>query len=226
VQHFASESGVEIEGLGPALVDALVTKALIRELPDLYRLRRADLVGLPGVGATSADRLMASIERSKRAELSRFIYGLGLPQIGSVSAKALARRFRSLGGLASADTSEFAEVLGPSAAAALAAYFQSSRVRATIAELSALGVAPVTSFATSTLLAGKTFVLTGTLPSFTRAQAEAKIVAAGGKVAGSVSRNTSYVLAGEGSGGKLDAARALGVAVIDEAAWLKLIGEN
>jgi len=226
VQHFASEAGVEIEGLGPALVDALVTKALIRELPDLYRLRRANLVGLPGVGATSADRLMASIERSKRAELSRFIYGLGLPQIGSVSAKALARRFRSLGGLASADTSEFAEVLGPSAAAALAAYFQSSRFRATIAELLALGVAPVASFATSTLLAGKTFVLTGTLPSFTRAQAEAKIVAAGGKVAGSVSRNTSYVLAGEGSGGKLDAARALGVAVIDEAAWLKLIGEN
>jgi DNA ligase (NAD+) len=195
-------------------------------LPDLYRLRRADLIGLPGVAATLADRLVASIERSKRAELSRFIYGLSLPQIGSVSAQALARRFRSLGGLASADTSEFAEVLGPSSAAALAAYFQSSRVRVTIAELLALGVAPVASFATSTLLAGKTFVLTGTLPSFTRAQAEAKIVAAGGKVAGSVSRNTSYVLAGEGSGGKLDAARALGVAVIDEAAWLKLIGEN
>jgi len=226
VQHFASEAGVEIEGLGPALIDALVTKALIRELPDLYRLRRDDLSGLPGVGATSADRLVASIERSKRAELSRFIYGLSLPQIGPFSAKALARRFRSLGGLASADTSEFAEVLGPSSAAALAAYFQSSRVRATIAELLALGVAPVASFATSTLLAGKTFVLTGTLPSFTRAQAEAKIVAAGGKVAGSVSRNTSYVLAGEGSGAKLDAARALGVAVIEEAAWLTLIGEN
>lgn len=226
VQHFASDAGVDIKDLGPALVDVLVTKGLIKDLPDLYRLRREDVIALPGVGVKTADRLLAAVERSKRAELWRFIRGLGLPQIGAVSAKQLARRFRGLDAVASATAKDFGEVLGPSASASLASYFQQARARAVVAELLAVGVVPTPPAAVSSLLAGKTFVLTGTLPNFTRAQAEVIILAAGGKVAASVSRNTSYVLAGENGGAKLEAARALGVAVIEEAAWLELLGEN
>ena len=226
VQHFASEACVAIAGLGPSVVDALVASGRVKGLPDLYRLKREDLLALKGVGAKSADRLLASIEASKRAELWRFIYGLGLPQIGTVSAKELSRKFRSLDALAAAGAGDFSAVLGASSAAAVAAHFAVPANRAVIADLLALGVQPAAPAVANAILAGKLFVVTGTLPHLTRAQAEAKILAAGGKVAGSVSRKTDYVLVGEGSGAKLDAARALGVTVIDEAAFLELLGER
>jgi DNA ligase (NAD+) len=226
VQHFASTACLGIEGLGPTMIDALVESGRIKKLPDLYRLRHEDLRALKGVGDKTAAALITAIAQSRRAELWRFIYGLGLPQIGSVSAKDLARQFRALDTLATASAADLAAVLGASTAAAVSDYFEVPDNRAVVADLIALGVQPALPAAASALLAGKIFVLTGTLPHLTRAQAEAKITAAGGKVASSVSRKTDYVLAGEGSGAKLEAARALGVAVIDEAALLRLLPEN
>ena len=226
VQHFAASSALSIEGLGPTLFDALVESGRIKTLPDLYRLRREDFRALKGVGDKTANALFAAIAQSRRAELWRFIYGLGLPQVGSVSAKGLARKFRSLDALATASAADFASALGASAASAVSDHFKIPGNRAVIADLIALGVQPALPASTSAILAGKTFVLTGTLPHLTRAQVEEKITAAGGKVAGSVSRKTDYVLAGEGSGAKLEAARALGVTVIGEVALLRLLTEN
>jgi len=226
VQHFASDACVDIGGLGPAVIATLVESGRIKAIPDLYRLKRGDLLALNGVGAKSADRLLAALEQSKQAELWRFVYGMGLPQIGTVSAKELARKFRSLDALSSASAEDFSAVLSASASAALASHFKAPRNRAVITELLALGVQPAAPAATKTIFAGKVFVLTGTLRHLTRAQAEEKILAAGGKVSGSVSRKTHYVLAGEGTGAKLEAARSLGVTVIDEAALQELLREN
>jgi DNA ligase (NAD+) len=226
VQHFASTACLGIEGLGPTLIYALVESGRIKNLPDLYRLRREDLRALKGGGDKTADALIAAIAQSRRAELWRVIYGLGLPQVGSVSAKDLAWKFRSLDALATASAADFTTVLGASAAAAVSEHFEIPAHRAVVADLIALGVQPALPAAASAILAGKTFVLTGTLPHLTRAQAEEKITAAGGKVAGSVSRKTDYVLAGEGGGAKLETARVLGVTVIDEAGLLRLLLGN
>jgi DNA ligase (NAD+) len=226
LQYFASAAGVAIEGLGPALIDALVERGALKGVPDLYRLRRATLLALPGVGAKTADRVLASIERSQQAELWRFIQGLGLPQIGPSAAKALAGKFRTLDALVAGTVADFSVGLSAERAAGLVIYFQDTRHRAVITELLQLGVKPVAPVSAPGLGAGKIFVLTGTLPHYTRAQAEEKIIAAGGKVSGSVNRKTDYVVAGEGGGAKLASARALGIMVMDEAAWLRLLGEK
>ncbi len=225
-QHFVSDAAVDIEGFGPALIDTLVVRGRIKTIPDLYRLRLEDLLALNGVAAKSADRLLAALDRSKHVELWRVIYGLGLPQIGSVSAKALARKFGNLDALVVARPEDFPATLRATTIAGVVAYFKEPKNRAVVTDLLALGVQPTAPVATSTIFAGKIFVLTGTLPNLTRAQAEGKILAAGGKVSGSVSRKTDYVLAGEGSGAKLEAARTLGVAVIEETRLLEMLEEN
>jgi len=226
LQHFASTAGVEIEGLGPTLIESLVERGAVKGFADLYRLRRETLLALPGVGTKTAERVRASIERSKQAELWRFIHGLGLPQIGPSAAKALAGKFRTLNALAAGNAADFSVVLGAERAAGLAVYFKEARQRAVIMELLELGVRPLAPAGATGVLAGRIFVLTGMLPHHTRAQAEEKILAAGGKVSGTVSRKTNYVVAGEGGGTKLDSARALGVMVIDEAEWLRLLAEK
>ena len=226
LQHFASAACVDINGLGPAVIDGLVAGGLVKTIPDLYRLRREQLLTVNGVGGKTADRLLAAIDRSKQAELWRFIHGLGLPQVGGVAAKTLARRFGGLDALAAATAEELSSVLGVTTGAAVAEYLQNPKNRTRLADLLAAGVRPGVPAAGAALLTGKTFVLTGTLPGLTRAQAEARIVGAGGKVAGSVSRNTHFVVAGEGSGEKQDTARALGIPVIDEAALLAMLLEN
>jgi DNA ligase (NAD+) len=201
IEHFASKACVDIEGLGPAMIETLVAKGWVRDVPDVYRLRRADLLTLGRNNQTSTDRLLAAIERSRRTELWRVIHGLGLPNVGAVGAKDLARKHGSLEALAAAEP----------------------RFRSMIDALIAAGVQPQQAAAGSHALAGKTFVLTGTLPSLTRAQATAKIEAAGGKVANSVSRSTDYVVAGTDPGAKLDQARKQGVTVIDETGLLRLL---
>ena len=199
-------------------------------MPDIFRLRRDDLLTLGKSVGKSTDNLLAAIETSKRAELWRFIHGLGIPHVGAAAAKDLARKFRGLEPLAAARYEDFIldkesviGGIGETMALAILEFFKESRNRAVIDELVQLGVQPVVP-AAGIALAGKTFVLTGTLPTLTRDEATARIEAAGGKVSGSVSKKTSYVLAGAEAGSKLEKAQALGVPVIDEAEFLRLLG--
>jgi DNA ligase (NAD+) len=229
VQHFASKACLDIEGLGEAMVDTLVEKGWVRSLPDIYRLKREALLTLGKSVEKSTDNLLAAIEASKRAELWRFIHGLGIPHVGAAAAKDLARKFRGLEALAAARYEDFIQNkesviggIGETMALAILAYFAEPRNRAVVEALIAVGVEPVMP-AAGTSLAGKTFVLTGTLPTLTRDEASARIEAAGGKVSGSVSKKTSYVVAGAEAGSKLEKAQALGVPVIDEAEFLKML---
>ena len=210
VQHFASKACVDIEGLGEAMVDVLVEKGWVRSLPEIYRLRREDLLTLGKSVEKSSDKLLEAIEASKRAELWRFIHGLGIPHVGAAAAKDLARKFGGLEALAQARYEDFIQEkvsviggIGETMALAILAYFQEPRNRAVIDDLIKVGVQPIVPVSGSAL-AGKTFVLTGTLPTLTRDDATAKIEAAGGKVSSGVSKKTSYVLAGEEPGSKLD----------------------
>jgi len=233
VSHFASKACVDIDGLGVAMVDTLVEKGWIRSLTDLYRLRRDDLLTLGKSVEKSTDNLLAAIEGSKKAELWRFVHGLGIPHVGASSAKDLAARFGSLEALAAARREDFigegkaslVAGFGETMAEAIVDHFNQPRNRALIGELANAGVepaAPAKRTASSQSLAGKTFVLTGTLPTLTRDEAAARIEAAGGKVSSSVSKKTSYVLAGDEAGSKLAKARELGIPVIGEADFLAL----
>ena len=191
-------------------------------------MRREDLLTLGKKVEKSTDNLLAAIEASKKAELWRFIHGLGITHVGLAAAKDLAANFRNLHALASARAEDFLgeknasliEGIGETMAAAIVRHFSQPRNRALVEELEALGVSPAApagrAAATGGILAGKSFVLTGTLPSLTREQATARIEAAGGKVSASVSKKTSYVLAGEEAGSKLEKAKALGVPIIGE----------
>jgi len=237
VRHFASKACVDIEGLGEAMVDTFVEKGWVKSAADIYRLpgRREDLLSLGKSVEKSTDNLLAAIETSKHADLWRFIHGLGITHVGAAAPKDLAVRFGRLDALAEAKFEDFIgekkssliDGIGETMALAILNHFNDPRNRALVSELLALGVkpaAPAPRAAAGTALAGKTFVLTGTLPSLTREAAAARIEAAGGKVSGSVSKKTSYVLAGAEPGSKLEKAQALGVPVIDETEFLKLLG--
>ena len=230
VQHFASKSGVDIEGLGEAMIDTLVEKGWIRGIADIYRLRRDDLLTLGKSVERSTDNLLAAVAASKRAELWRVINGLGIPHVGSSAAKELAARFGNLEALAEAKRDDLLNIggIGDTMADAIIAHFNAPRNRDLVSQLLNLGLAPTAPVratgAGMAVLAGKTFVLTGTLPSLSREEATAKIEAAGGRVSGSVSRKTSYVLAGEAAGSKLEKARSLGVSIVDEAEFLQMLG--
>jgi DNA ligase (NAD+) len=228
VQHFASKGGVDIEGLGEAMVDTLVEKGWIKSIADVYRLQRDDLLTLGKSVEKSTDNLLAAIAASKRAELWRFINGLGIMHVGVAAAKDLALKFGSLEALAAAKRDDLLTIegIGDIMADAIIAHFNEPRNRTLVSELLRLGVdpaAPARPAGGATPLAGKTFVLTGTLPKLSREQAAEMIEAAGGKVGGSVSRKTSYVLAGEEAGSKLEKARSLGVPVIDEAELRRML---
>lgn len=234
VAHFASKGCVDIDGLGFAMVDVVVEKGWVKSVADIYRLNRENLLTLGKNVAKSTDNLLAGIERSKEAELWRFIHGLGIPHVGAAAAKDLAQKFQRLDALAEAKYEDFIaekrsviEGIGETMAFAIIEYFNDPRNRALVYELLSLGVKPTPpaqkAAATSQALAGKTFVLTGTLPTLTREEATAKIEAAGGKVSGSVSKKTSYVLAGQEAGSKLEKAQSLGVAILDESQFLKLL---
>jgi DNA ligase (NAD+) len=229
VQHFSSKAGVDIEGLGEAMVDTLVEKGWVRSVTDIYRLRlrRDDLLTLGKSVEKSTDNLLAAIEASKRVELWRFINGLGITHVGVAAAKDLARKFGSLEALAEAKRDDLLAIegIGETMADAIITYFNEPKNRTLVSRLFTLGVAPLAPArpAVGSALAGKTFVLTGTLPKLTREQATEMIEAAGGKVGGSVSRKTSYVLAGEEAGSKLEKAKSLGVPVIDESEFRRML---
>ncbi len=227
--HFASRDAMNIEGLGPAIIALLIENGLINDPADIYKLRAEDVSGLDRMGEKSAENLIAAIENSKKAGLDRLIYALGIRNIGSKAASALAARYGDIEALFTATQEDLCRIqdFGEIMAEYVVNYFSHPQTRRLIDELKAAGV--VTKYERKTAgdkFAGLTFVLTGTLPTMTRDQAEAMIVSLGGKASSSVSKNTSYVLAGEKAGSKLTKAQSLGVPVIDEEEFLRMCGKN
>ena len=229
--HFASRRAVDIEGLGDKLVDQLVDAGLVRTPADVYLLGIAQLAGLERMAEKSAANVAAAIEKSKDTTLARFIFGLGIRHVGEATAKDLARHFGGLDALLEADLAALLEVrdVGPVLAESIARFFAERHNRDVIAALRAAGVRWPESEPERALaghLTGFTFVLTGTLPTLSREDAKARIEAEGGKVAASVSKKTSYVVAGTDSGSKLEKAQEFGVPVLDEAGLLQLMSAN
>ncbi len=226
--HFAGRRAMDIEGLGDKLVDQLVAADIVHTPADLYKLGIAALAELERMADKSAANVIAAIERSRKTTLPRFIFALGIRHVGETTARDLARHFGSLDALIAADESALLEVhdVGTVLAQSILQFFQERHNREVIAQLRAAGVhwadsapqrAPAGKFS------GLTFVLTGTLPTLTREQAQEQIEKLGGKVAGSVSKKTNYVVAGTDAGSKLDRARELGVTVLDEKQFVALM---
>ena len=227
--HFAGRRAMDIEGLGDKLVDQLVDAGIVRTPADLYTLGVAKLAAFERMADKSAQNVVDAIEASKDTTLQRFVYALGIRHVGEATARDLARHFGGIDAMMDADAAALEEVqdVGPVLAASIAAFFAEKHNREVIARLRAAGVrwpehAPAAK-APAGPLAGLTIVLTGTLPTLTRDEAKAMIDQAGGKAAGSVSAKTSYVVAGADAGSKLAKAEALGVPVLDEAGFLKLL---
>lgn len=227
LEHFASKDAMNIEGLGPQIIELLISAGLVRTAPDLYELKPEQLVSLERMGELSARNLTDAISRSKTAGLERLIYALGIRNIGEVAAAAMAARFGTLDGCIAATYDELCSIedFGDITARCVLNFFSHPQNIELCRRLTAAGlVTESTAKKSDDTLVGQTFVLTGTLPNMTRDEASALIKAHGGKVSGSVSKKTSYVVAGEEAGSKLTKARELGVAVIDEAALLAMLG--
>ncbi len=229
ILHFAGRRALDIEGLGERIVDQLIEAGLVRTLPDLYRLTPAQLEGLDRMGGKSAANLVARIEASRQTTLPRFLYALGIRHVGESTAKDLALHFGNLDRLKAASVEQLLEVadVGPIVARSVHAFFQEAHNLAVIDGLRQAGVRfdenAGRAEAVRLPLAGKTFVLTGALPTLSRDEAKDLLEARGAKVAGSVSKKTDYVVAGAKAGSKLAKAEALGVAVIDEAGLRALL---
>ena len=225
--HFASRLALNIDGLGEKVIDQLLEAGLIQTPADLYRITEEKLLTLERFGKKSAANLVEAIEKSKETTLARFIYALGIRHVGESTARDLAQHFRSLEALMSADADALLKVndVGEVIAQSIIHFFEEPHNRHVIENLVDLGVnwpTPEAS-AVNDLVSGKTFVLTGTLPSMGREEAKALLLAQGAKVASSVSKKTDYVVAGAEAGSKLEKAQALGVAVIDEAKMLEML---
>ena len=228
--HFASRRALDIEGLGDRIVDQLVDGGLVHTPADLFRLDVGVVAGLERMAGKSAANLIAALDRARSTTLERFIYALGIRHVGESTARDLARHFGRLDPIVKASEDELLQVpdVGPVVAASIAHFFSEAHNRESIAQLRAAGVHwpesdPVRRPAGP--LAGKTFVITGTLPTLKRDDAKSMIEAAGGKVAGSVSKKTDYVVAGEDAGSKLARARELDVSIIDEVQLQKMLGD-
>jgi len=229
LEHFASRDAMNIDGMGEAVVSSLIDAGLIQGAADIYRLNAPDVAALDRMGEKSADNLIAAIEKSKSAGLDKLIYALGIRGIGEKAARSLAQTFGNIDALAAATKEELVAIddFGEITADYVINFFSHAPNKNLIDELKSLGLK--TTYGEekkSDVLAGLTFVLTGTLPTMTRSEAEAKIIANGGKTSSSVSKKTSYVLAGTDAGSKLTKAEALGVNIIDEDAFLHMIGEK
>jgi DNA ligase (NAD+) len=227
ILHFSARSVMSIDGLGESLVKQLVNRGLVGSVADLYALRAEQLAELERMGKKSAEKLVANIDASRRNPLPRVLAGLGIPFVGERTAQILAETFGSLEKIAEADeeTLQRAEEVGPKVAGSIHQFFREPRNRDLVNRLRDLGL----QFDHAVVehrggpLQGLAIVLTGTLPTLTREEAKSRIEAAGGKVTGSVSKKTSYVVAGEDAGSKLDKARALGVPILDEAKLLEML---
>lgn len=226
--HFASRDAMDVDGLGPAIVHLLLENRLVQSVADLYELELEQLSGLERMGKRSAQNLLDALEKSKQRDLANVIYALGIRNIGSRASKLLAQSFGSMKNVMAATAEEISAIegFGGIMAQTVADFFAVEENRALVSRLASYGINMEISHAAalvSDTLAGSTFVLTGTLPTLKRDDAKQMIEAAGGKVSGSVSKKTSYVVAGEDAGSKLTKANSLGVAVIDEAELLRML---
>jgi DNA ligase (NAD+) len=231
LRHFASRRALDIEGLGDKLIEQMVDQGLLQTPSDIYALQADALTGLERMGEKSASNLLAAVEHSKRTSLPRLLNGLGVPGVGESTAKALADHFGSLEALQTASQEQILEVpdVGPVIAASVQGFFADPRHVRELARLHQLGLTwpegPPASAADPARapLSGVTVVLTGSLTSMTRQQASERLAALGAKVSGSVSKKTSYVIAGSDAGSKLTRARELGVAILNEAGLAQLL---
>lgn len=229
ITHFASRDAMDIEGLGPAVVQQLVENKLISNAADLYSIHAADVAALDRMGAKSAENLIRAIEKSKTNDLSKLIYGLGIRQVGEKAAKVLSTHFKTFDALATATVDELTEIndVGGITAQCIVDYLASPQSQDLIRRLKDAGVnMESTAAPVDQRFAGLTFVLTGEMAAYSRKEAGAKLEALGAKVSGSVSKKTACVVAGEAAGSKLRKAQELGIPVIGEAQFLVLIGEQ
>ena len=232
LKHFVSRRALDIEGLGSKLIEQLVASERLKTPADIYSLERDELVALERMGEKSADNLLAAIDRSRSTSLARFLYGLGIREVGEATANALAGHFGRLEAIEEADEDALQKVpdVGPVVASHVRAFFSEPHNTGIIAELRERGVhwqdTEPTVQADSGPLVDKNFVLTGTLPNMTRDEAKRRIQALGGKVTGSVSKKTNYVVAGDNAGSKLTKAQNLGITVIDEVGLENLLSDQ
>ncbi|WP_411676755.1 NAD-dependent DNA ligase LigA [Caproicibacter sp.] len=227
--HFCSRDAMDIDGMGPAVIEQLVEKHLLSSPADLYFLKKEQILELERKGEKSADNLIAAIDRSKTNDLYRLIFALGIPHVGQKAAKLLSARFRTINGIFQAAEDDLASVegIGGIIAQSVHQFFSLSNTAHLIGRLKDAGVnMSCLTDVSDSRFQGKTFVLTGTLPNLSRAQATELIEKHGGKVSGSVSKKTDYVLAGDDAGSKLTKANQLGVAVISEHELEEMLGEN
>ncbi len=223
IEHYAHKRAVYIDGLGERLIEQMVDADIIHSLPDIYKLELASIIALERMAEKSAQNVLLAIEKSKQTTLPRFLFGLGIRHVGESTAKAFAKYFGKMDAIMDATLEQLLQVpdVGPVVAQSLRSFFDVADNREVVAQLRAAGVTWVEGDGTPQApqtLAGKTFVLTGTLPTLGRDEAKELIEALGGKVSGSVSKKTDYVVAGSEAGSKLDKARELGVAILNEAA--------
>ena len=232
LKHFVSRRALDIDGMGTKLIEQLVALDRLHTPADIYRLEKEELTALDRMGERSAEKLLSAIDKSKNTTLERFLYGLGIREVGEATAVALATHYGKLDSVLEASEDDLQQVpdVGPVVASRIRAFFDEEHNRKIIDELVALGLeweeTEPASLPTEGPCVGKTFVLTGTLSRMTRDQAKAKIQARGGKVTGSVSKKTDYLVYGENAGSKLSTAQTLGIHILDEAAFEELVGDQ
>ena len=228
VEHYVSRGAMDIEGLGIKIVEQLITSGSVKDVADLYLLTEEQLLTLEGFASKKAQNLLSAIEESKNRSLDRFITALGIRGVGEVAASELARHFKSLDLLTQAAVDEIKQIggIGPNIALSIRDWIDRPANQQLLEKFRQIGIWPevIGNSATSTALSGLTFVITGTLPTLSREDAEAMIARHGGKTTGSVSRNTSYLVLGENPGSKLEKAKSLGVKIISEHELLDLMG--
>jgi DNA ligase (NAD+) len=228
IEHFVSRGAMDIVGLGGKTVRQMIEKGLVRDLADIYQLTPIDLAGLEGFAEKSIENLMAAIERSKRPRLDRFLHALGIEHVGSTVARLLADHYGAVDPLLEASEEELQEIkgIGPEVASAVRHFFSNARTRQVLARLADSGVRPVAEKKARLpqTMAGEVVVFTGGLDTMSRPEAQKKAEAAGARIAGTVSKKVTLVVAGPGAGSKLDEAEKLGIPVIDEKRFLERIG--
>jgi DNA ligase (NAD+) len=228
ILHFASRHAMDIEGLGDKLVQQLVDKDMVQTVADIYRLKKDELAGLERMAEKSAQNLLEQIEKSKNTTLARFLHALGIPQVGEATAQLLADQFGSMDDIINADRETLEQIhgIGPAMAEDISSFFHEKHNRGVIRDLLKAGIhwPKPARIKKSTALTGKTFVLTGGLSTMTRDEAKRRLQELGAKIAGSVSKKTDYVIVGEEPGSKADKAKELGVTMLDEKEFLKLMG--